>query len=299
MLNLPSPIIEIKDARLDGMQLFVKRDDLIHSAISGNKWRKLKYNLIYAKKNNIKKIITKGGAFSNHIYAVAAAGKYFDFQTIGIIRGEDVENPTLDFARKCGMKLVFVTRTEFRNINNITDVEQLGIETEESSFLPEGGTNQLALEGTKEIVDEAITQLGFCPEFCCVAAGTGGTAAGIIEGFDNQATILVFAALKGDFLQHDIANLLPQPYANWQFETNYHFGGYAKFDTTLIDFMNDFRQKTAIPLEPIYTGKLFYGIFDKIEKGFFPKGSRILAIHTGGLQGLDGFRFLHGDLLHK
>jgi 1-aminocyclopropane-1-carboxylate deaminase len=295
MLQIPSPVIEIFDARLKDVRLWVKRDDLIHPDIAGNKWRKLKYNLAFAQQKGYETLLTKGGAFSNHIYATAAAGWHYGFKTIGLIRGEAVGNPTLDFARKCGMELHFIDRTTFRNISETFDFQSIGINLTNKYFLPEGGTNALAIQGTTEIVAETIEQLGFCPDFWCVAAGTGGTAAGIIKGLDNQAQALVFSALKGDFLQKDIAAFVENHDQNWILQSDYHFGGYAKFTPTLIHFINDFRQKNDIPLEPIYTGKLFYGIFDLIEKGFFPKGTNILAIHTGGLQGLDGFRFLHGD----
>jgi 1-aminocyclopropane-1-carboxylate deaminase len=295
MLQIPSPIVEIFDARLKGVRLWVKRDDLIHPDISGNKWRKLKYNLIFAKEKQYQTLLTKGGAFSNHIYATAAAGLHYDFQTIGIIRGEEVKNPTLDFARRCGMNLHFVDRSTFRNINESFDFQTLGIDASNAYFLPEGGTNSLALKGSAELVAETITQLDFCPDFWCVAAGTGGTASGLIQGLDNQAEILVFSALKGDFLKNDIDSLLGNQYVNWNLQSDYHFGGYAKFTPELRAFIKDFNQKNDILLDPIYTGKLFYGIFDLIEKDFFPKGATILAVHTGGLQGIAGFQLLHGE----
>jgi 1-aminocyclopropane-1-carboxylate deaminase len=297
MLQIPSPIVEIFDERLKDVRLWVKRDDLIHPDISGNKWRKLKYNLLFAKEQGHETLLTMGGAFSNHIYATAAAGRHYGFHTIGIIRGEKVDNPTLDFACKCGMELHFIDRATFRNINTTFDFQSIGINTNKSLFLPEGGTNARAIKGSAEIVAEAVAQLGFVPDFWCVAGGTGGTASGIIKGLENQAKTLVFSALKGNFLQKDIDFFLENQYQDWTLQSDYHFGGYAKFTPTLIHFMNDFRQKNDIQLEPIYTGKLFYGIFDLIKKGFFPKGAKLLAIHTGGLQGLEGFRFLHGDNL--
>jgi 1-aminocyclopropane-1-carboxylate deaminase len=299
MFQIPSPIVEIKDERLKNVRLWMKRDDLIHPDISGNKWRKLKYNLAFAKKAGYETLLTKGGAFSNHIYATAAAGLHYGFKTIGIIRGENVTNPTLDFARQCGMDLYFVDRQSFRIVNADFDFQSLGIESAENYFLPEGGTNTLALKGSAELVTESIAQLGFCPDYYGVAGGTGGTAAGIISGLEGKAKVLVFSALKGDFLIQDIQNLLEKKENNWSLQSDYHFGGYAKFTPELIAFMNDFHQKHDIPLDPIYTGKLLYGIFDLVEKDFFPKGTNILAIHTGGLQGLAGFRFLHGDVLPK
>jgi 1-aminocyclopropane-1-carboxylate deaminase/D-cysteine desulfhydrase-like pyridoxal-dependent ACC family enzyme len=297
MFQIPSPIVEIKDERLKNVRLWIKREDLIHPDISGNKWRKLKYNIAFAKKSGCETLLTKGGAFSNHIYATAAAGLHYGFRTIGIIRGEAVENPTLDFARKCGMILHFVDRQQFRQINADFDFPSIGIDNANSYFLPEGGTNTLALKGSAELVAETIAQMDVVPDFYCVAGGTGGTAAGIISALEGTRKTLVFSALKGDFLIKDIQDLLEKGENNWSLQSDYHFGGYAKFTPELITFMNDFHQKHDIPLGPIYTGKLLYGIFDLIEKDFFPKGANILAVHTGGLQGLAGFRFLHGDVL--
>lgn len=298
MLIKPSPIVEIVEKDFGNIKLYLKRDDLIHPYISGNKWRKLKYNLIAAKAENHHTLLTKGGAFSNHIYSTAAAGAEFNFKTIGIIRGEPNENPTLNFAQKCGMKLVFVDRATFRSIDANFDFSTLGI-TEEVYFLPEGGTNQLALKGCEEIVAETLEQLGFTPDFFCVAAGTGGTASGIIRASKNISQTLTFSVLKGDFHQNEIEKLLQNPYPNWSVNTAYHFGGYAKLQTELLDFINQFYEKHQIPLDLVYTGKLMYGIYDLIRKGYFPNNSRIVAIHTGGLQGNIGFKYRFGsDLIH-
>ena len=295
--NILSPVLEITTELGGGVRLWIKRDDLIHSAVSGNKWRKLKYNLIAAQKENRKTLITKGGAFSNHIYATAAAGQLFGFQTIGIIRGERVRNPTLAFAESCGMKLVFVERDIFRTIDAGFPFENLGIDAADSCFLPEGGTNELAIEGAAEMANESIAQLGFVPDYFCLSAGTGGTAAGLINGLQGKSNVLVFSALKGDFLKNEVGKYLYSDFENWSLQTDYHFGGYAKFNQELITFINDFKQNQHIPLDPVYTGKMIYGVFEKIRKGHFPTGAKILAIHTGGLQGNIGFCFRHGDLL--
>lgn len=298
MLVKQSPIEEIIEEDFGNIKLYLKRDDLIHPYISGNKWRKLKYNLIEAKDKGYQILLTKGGAFSNHIYSTAAAGVEFNFKTIGIIRGEPNENPTLDFARKCGMRLIFVDRATFRDIDANFDFSTLGIR-EEVYFLPEGGTNQLALKGCQEIVAETIEQLKFTPDFFCMAAGTGGTTAGIIKGAAGISQIHTFSVLKGDFHQHEIAKLLQKPYSNWSVNTAYHFGGYAKFQPILLDFINHFYEKHQIPLDVVYTGKLLFGLFDLIRQGYFPDHSRIVAIHTGGLQGNIGFKHRFGsDLIH-
>ncbi len=295
--SINSPVTEIIGGLPGNVRLWLKRDDLIHPALSGNKWRKLKYNLLNAEQNNQKTLITKGGAFSNHIYATAAAAKMFGYDSIGIIRGEEVNNPTLDFAKSCGMKLVFIDRTLFRAIDEDFPHESIGIKSDGACFLPEGGTNQKAILGTAELAAETIGQLGFIPDYFCVPAGTGGTAAGLINGLKGEAKVQAYSALKGDFLKNEISRYLSDTAGEWTLETDYHFGGYAKYNAALIDFINDFKEKQGIQLDPLYTGKMMYGIYDKIRDGLFPPGSNILAIHTGGLQGNEGFRFRHGDLL--
>jgi 1-aminocyclopropane-1-carboxylate deaminase/D-cysteine desulfhydrase-like pyridoxal-dependent ACC family enzyme len=295
--GIQSPIVELNACLHNNVRLWMKRDDLIHPDVSGNKWRKLKYNLITARATKRQTLITKGGAFSNQIYAVAAAAKMFGFRSIGIIRGERVSNPTLDFATSCGMKLIFVDRSTFRDITADFPFEVLGIDVAGGYFLPEGGTNNLALHGAAELADESIAQLGFTPDYFCLPAGTGGTAAGLINGLKGRAKVLAFSALKGDFLKTEIGNYLDADAGVWSLETDYHFGGYARHNASLIAFINDFKEKYGIQLDPVYTGKMMFGIIDKVNNGHFPPGSNILAIHTGGLQGNEGFRFRYGDLL--
>ncbi len=310
-----SPLQRLDDARLaaQNIQLFIKRDDLIHTphlsqkapSVSGNKFRKLKYNLLEMQQLNKHGLITFGGAFSNHIHAVAAAGQLLSVPTVGIIRGEKppVLNTTLAFAESCGMSLHFISRSEYRNKDLI--VKDLENQYPDYYWLPEGGTNTFALHGVAEIVPEIITDLGAQPDYICVACGTGGTTAGIVSAtstLSKPINVLGFSALKGDFLEQEVAELLNQAkntiYTEggifdlkkyWHINNDYHFGGYAKWTPTLIDFINDFKQKHAIPLDPIYTGKMLYGIFDLVEKGFFPKNTTLVAVHTGGLQGIEGF----------
>lgn len=270
-----------------GVELFLKREDRIHPIISGNKYRKLKYNLEEAKKQNFNLLLTFGGAFSNHIAAVAAVGQEFGFNTIGVIRGEELEdeinvNPTLKFAQSCGMHFKFISREDYRLKNSIEFIKALKTEFGNFYFIPEGGTNPLAIKGCEEILTE--TDKGF--EFVCCSVGTGGTVSGLINCSKPSQQILGFSALKGDFLKEDIGKFAKKN--NWQLITEYHFGGYAKINEELISFINKFKNKYQIPLDPIYTGKMMYGIFDLIHNGFFPKGSKILAIHTGGLQGIEG-----------
>ncbi len=269
------------------ISLFIKRDDLLHPHISGNKFRKLKYNLAEAKAKKYNKILTYGGAFSNHIVAVAAAGKEYGFQTIGIIRGEELvsqiaDNPSLQFAQECGMQLEFISREQYRHKNEIAALEYWQKKYGEIYVLPEGGTNELAVKGCEEI----LTAADEVYDFICCAAGTGGTISGIINSAMPHQKIIGFPALKGDFLQEDIRNFTHEN--NWELQTDYHFGGYAKTTSKLIQFLNDFHAQHQIPLDPIYTGKMVYGVMDLIQKNYFKKGSKILLIHTGGLQGIRG-----------
>lgn len=276
-----------------GIALWVKREDLLHPTISGNKWRKLKYNLEEAKRLQHDTLLTFGGAYSNHIAAVAAAGQEFGFKTIGIIRGEEhlPLNPTLSFATLAGMELHYVSREAYRQKTDPVYLAQLTEQFNQPYLIPEGGTNSLAVQGCTEIV----ANIPIDYDYLCCASGTGGTLAGIIAGLDGRKQALGFPALKGgDFLREEIEQLVyrynGQHYDNWQLITEYHFGGYAKVKPELLDFMRHFQQEHNLPLEPVYTGKMFYGLVDLIQKGFFPKGSRIVAVHTGGLQGNAGFK---------
>lgn len=271
----------------DGIEVYLKREDAIHSFVSGNKYRKLKYNLFEAEKLGFKTLLTFGGAYSNHIAAVASAGQILGFKTIGIIRGEELideieSNPTLNYAKQCGMQFKFVSREVYRDKTSDDFLNRLSEEFQEFYTIPEGGTNTLAVKGCEEILidkDEVF-------DYICCAVGTGGTISGIINGAKPHQQVLGFPALKGDFLQEDISKFATK--SHWELISDYHFGGYAKINAELISFINGFKLENNIPLDPVYTGKMMFGIFDLIEKKQFPKGSKILAIHTGGLQGISG-----------
>jgi len=267
--------------------LWLKPDYLNHESISGNKYRKLKYNLLEAKKNGHSRLLTFGGAYSNHIAAVASAGKEFGFKTIGIIRGEELQdkiksNATLLFAESCGMQFKFVTRDAYRLKTETEFLKMLKLKFGDFYLLPEGGTNQLAIHGCAEILtkDDAHYDLICCP------VGTGGTIAGIINASLPHQKILGFPALKGDFLKTDITKFVNK--SNWELITDYHFGGYAEINEELISFINQFKVDFDIPLDPIYTGKMMFGIMDMTAKNKISKETKILAIHTGGLQGIKG-----------
>jgi len=281
------PILEEKK-----LELFIKREDLIHPFVSGNKFRKLKHNLFAAKNQQKETLLTFGGAFSNHIVATAVAASLNGFKSIGIIRGEElgkdlektlVTNATLREAHKSGMTFEFVSRTAYRNKSSQEFRNQLKEKFGNFYLIPEGGTNNLAVKGCEEIL--TIEDLKF--DYICCAIGTGGTISGLINSAKKQQQVIGFPALKGDFLQEEIQKYTSKE--NWHLETAYHFGGYAKYNEDLIRFINQFSTENKILLDPIYTGKMVFGILDLIEKNYFPENSKILAIHTGGLQGIDGF----------
>ena len=269
------------------VKVFIRREDLIHPFVSGNKFRKLKYNLLQAKKENQHTLLTFGGAYSNHIAATAFAGKENGFQTVGVIRGEELEakideNPTLQFAQDCGMKFEFVSRDAYRLKDTANFVEKLREKHGSFYLVPEGGTNEFAVNGCEEILNKADEDY----DFICCAVGTGGTISGLINGSFEGQKVLGFPALKGDFLQKDIRNFAKNN--NFSLLNEYHFGGYGKVTSELIEFINSFYKKNKIPLDPIYTGKMVFGVIDLIQKNYFPKNAKILLIHTGGLQGVAG-----------
>lgn len=269
------------------VSLTIKREDLIHPLISGNKFRKLKYNLIEAKKNGLDTLLTYGGAFSNHIAATAYAGKESGFKTIGVIRGEELyhkwhENPTLKLAHEYGMKFHFISRDVYHKKENGTEIDDLKGLFGPFYRLPEGGSNELAVRGCEEILTEEDAAF----DFICVSIGTGGTIAGISNASNSKQHVLGFPALKGNFLKEDIRKFAHKE--NWEMQTDYHFGGYAKVNSELIEFINEFKRKTKIPLDPIYTGKLIFGILDLVKNDYFQANTKILVIHTGGLQGIAG-----------
>lgn len=273
------------------VSLHIKREDVIHDYISGNKYRKLKYNVVEAQKLGYTRLLTFGGAYSNHIAATAAAGKKVGLSTIGIIRGEELgkdlaytlsENDTLRFASDCGMKLKFISRASYKEKESSLFLEALKNELGSFYTIPEGGTNSLAIRGCEEILIEKDHVF----DYIICAVGTGGTISGIINASQTSQHVIGFPALKGDFLSEEIKKYSDR--TNWELKNDYHFGGYGKINMDLVEFINTFRIEQGIALDPIYTGKMLYGLFDMIQKGVFLKNTRILAIHTGGLQGISG-----------
>lgn len=285
-----SILTKIDDALLEQyhIKLWMKRDDLLHPVISGNKWRKLKYILDHALSLGADTIISMGGAYSNHLHALSYVGKVLGLRTIGLVRGEQPEvlTPTLQDMKNWGMELKFVSRTDYRLLRQYRNWQDLPNLKPRQYWLPEGGAQALALKGVAELVSEIEMPC----DILCVPCGTGTTLAGLIEAVPEQVTVLGFAALKNaGFLTAEVEAMLSRPRNNWRIDLDYHFGGFAKTNAGLSAFIDDFELKTTIPLEPVYTGKMMYAIYDLIGKHYFKPGQRIIALHTGGLQGKRGF----------
>ncbi len=275
------------------IKVYIKRDDLLHPEISGNKWRKLKYNLSNASQLGFNTLLTFGGAYSNHIYAVASAGKNFGFNTIGVIRGEEhlPLNPTLQFAVNCGMQLHYLDRTTYRNRNDISFQNSLLQKYGNAYIVPEGGSNMLALKGAAEV----IQSIDIDYDYICCANGTGGTIAGLISGLNGRKKVLGFPSLKGAEFLYDTIDQFVFEYngkyiKNYNLILDYNFGGYAKINYDLIKFMDELTKTNNVPLDPVYTAKMMYGINDLIKNKYFPEETKVVAVHTGGLQGLMGMQ---------
>jgi 1-aminocyclopropane-1-carboxylate deaminase len=280
-----SELNKINDPFLDQHQvsLWIKRDDLLHPIISGNKWRKLKYNLNAALSSGADTLISMGGTYSNHLHALAYVGMRLNLKTIGIIRSEQPASltPTLQDMANWGMELHFISRSEYRQYRHYKHWQDLPDGNTKLYWLPEGGANAYALQGIADL----MTELDIDFDTVCVA-----TLAGLIEAALETTSVLGFAALKkAAFLQADVQSFLTADRHNWDILLDYHQGGFARITPTLTQFMIEFSQKTAIPLEPVYTGKMLFGLYDLIAKGYFKPGQRIVALHTGGLQGNRGY----------
>lgn len=278
-LQIPSPLIQLPKEAFPGYDVWVKRDDLIHKDIPGNKWRKLRLNIDFAFAHQKTGIITFGGAFSNHITATAAACYYAGLESIGILRGEEVSNPALKTARDFGMQLRFISRELYKQKSEPDFLEKiLGIETDKYHVVPEGGANALGAEGCRDIVDEIDVPFDFIINAC----GTGTTTAGILKAIQPHQTAIGISVLKnGGFLKDEIAQWTDTSALDLQ--TDFHFGGYAKTTTELLGFIRNFQNEYNIPLDYVYTGKMMFALQQLIAKDYFPKGSRIIAVHTGGV----------------
>ncbi len=284
-----SPVHQIRHKTFDeqGLKVFIKRDDLIHPIISGNKWRKLKYTLKQAQAENKTHLVTFGGAYSNHLLATAAAAAKFGFKSTGFVRGEEIDNDTLFLCHLHGMNLLFTDRESYRNKSALFN--QHFSEDATAFFIDEGGASALAAQGCSELIDELTDTYDHI--FC--ACGTGTTAAGIINGINQHKLNTRFHAVpvlkNGEFMRNEIDKYLINP-VDYSLHTDYHFGGYAKVTDELTGFIKQFVASTGILIEPIYTGKMLYALYNLAAKQHFKSGSKILVIHTGGIWGLLGMR---------
>ncbi len=277
------------------ISIHVKRLDLIHPEVNGNKWFKLKYNLQKASTNAHRTLLTFGGAYSNHIHATASAGKIFGLKTIGIIRGEEPANwsPTLLYAKQNGMQLEFITRLAYAEKETEDFVGWLHEEYGSFHLVPEGGSNYLGVNGCMEILTESDKKNY---DYICCACGTGATLAGLLLSASPSQKLIGFPVFKhGEFLNDEVikhlkyflmnAELAQEFQSQFSLASDYHFGGYAKWNDELLMFIQKFGMKYDIPLDQVYTGKMLFGILDMVRKNYFPPGARILILHTGGLQG--------------
>lgn len=284
--RLPSPVEEIRDERLAarGVRLYLKRDDLIHPEIPGNKWRKLNYNVSAAREQGHSTLLTFGGAYSNHIRATAAVGHHFGFSTIGIIRGEEHSplNWSLNYATNYGMQLSYLDRSTYRHKYQSDLIAHLRDMYGDFYLLPEGGSNALAVRGCADVP----TEITMTFDVICCPVGTGGTLAGLAAGLYPGQRALGFAVLKGGhFLDREVAELQRKAYqrvwTNWSIEYYFHFGGFAKSKSDLDSFVDDFDRRHQLRLDHVYVAKMMYGIFALIERGTFSSGSVVVAVITG------------------
>ncbi len=269
----------------------MKREDLIHPVVSGNKWRKLKYNLARAKEEGYHTILSFGGAYSNHIHAFALAAREEGFRAIGVIRGEKIIplNPTLADAERNEMMLHFLSREEYRRKNEPEFLRMLSTRVGDFYHVPEGGSNAEGVKGCMEIAPE----IGVPYDVLCAPCGTGTTLAGIIASVPEGKKVMGFPVLKGgDFLYKEIQTFLGETGVhvgdNWGLQCGYHFGGYAKWNEELMSFIHQFKELHDIQLDQVYTGKMMFGLMEMIGQNYFLPGTSIVALHTGGLQGLPG-----------
>lgn len=280
--QIHAPLFEEK-----GLKVFIKRDDLIHPIISGNKWRKLKYLLKQAQTEGKNHLVTFGGAYSNHLLATAAAASKFGFKSTGFVRGEEVNNDTLFLCRLHGMNLIFTDRESYRDKQTLFDKHFA--DDNQAFFIDEGGASPLGVKGCSELIDELTKSYDHI--FC--ACGTGTTAAGVINGISQHQLDTQFHGVpvlkNGEFLRTGIDSFLTQP-NEYQLHTDYHFGGYAKTTPELINFIKQFVSSTGILIDPVYTSKMLYAVYDLAAKNYFKHGSKTLVIHTGGIWGLLGMK---------
>jgi 1-aminocyclopropane-1-carboxylate deaminase len=301
-MNSPADYIQtlddpvLKDANID---VNVLRLDKYTPCASGNKYFKLKYNVEAAKQQGYDRLLSFGGAFSNHIHALAIAGQKHQMKTIGFIRGDEQQilNDTLEDAVTAGMSLHYVSRKEYRLRNNEDYLAEIQEKYPDAYIIPEGGCNALGVKGCLEILNLVTEDF----DTVILPCGTASTLAGIIMSAPEKQVVGVSVLKGGHYLNDEVFKFSMQlniPCGNhWLISHDYHCGGYAKLSKPLAQFMVDFEERNTIPVEPIYSGKMFFALYQMIAKGDISPGSRVVAIHTGGMQGLRGKRQELANLL--
>lgn len=316
--NVPLQTLQWELARRRGVEVLVRRDDLVDANLSGNKFYKLFYNLQQAKSLGHRRLLSFGGAYSNHLYALAAAGRDFGFGTLGVIRGERPMrlSPMLQDAERWGMQLHFVSRSDYKENKGSSQEDQgkdsycsagasefwQGLHRCYGDFyrIPEGGANALGFQGT-QVIGWALQQQmeGDC-SYVCLACGTGSTMAGVAAGIathaggvGSSANVLGFSVLKGEGDMAaaiiDLHQSLALEVNNWRLISGYHGGGYGKkLPRAMAGFREDFERETRLDLDPVYTAKMCWGVAQLLAQGYWPRGSRVVLVHTGGLQGRRG-----------
>lgn len=296
-LKLPSRLepLDLKHSQQKQLNVFLKRDDKIHPIVCGNKWRKLKYNLLKIKQQQSKEVISFGGCWSNHLHALGWCCHRLQIPLIAMVRGEPgrYKSAMISDLEKWDAEIHWLSREDYRLKNDKNWLQQLQDKFKQAVIIPEGGSNQLALQGVIELAKEAIEQSSQPIDYFCAAVGSGGTLAGLIKAFEATHTrVIGIPVLKGaSDLEKRINHLLDSDGTNsqnWELVEGYEFGGYAKYNELLCSYVQEFYEQSQILLEPIYTAKLLWGIEDLIQKDFFRKGSNLVILHSGGLQGLRG-----------
>lgn len=271
-----------------GVKILIKREDLNHPTISGNKWWKLKYNIAEAINSHHRIIGTFGGAYSNHLFATASAAQENNLRLIAFVRGEETSplNSTVAHVQRTGSQIVYLSRDDYRRKNDTDFIQSLQRLYGNFFLIPEGGTNEHAITGVAEFAQQELMPLDF--NYLVLPVGTGGTLTGVVAGLQGQRHVIGVSALKGSFHRDEITKLFSRyvgrTFENWEVLDNYHFGGYAKTTEGLLHFIQETNREHQLPLEHVYTGKMIMAIIEEIQKGRFEKGSTILALHTGGLQ---------------
>lgn len=273
-----------------GIELRMLRLDEIHPQISGNKWYKLKHNLLAARAQSHNTVLSFGGAYSNHLVALAAASNACALQSIGIIRGEAPSqlNPALEFVQSQGMALHFISRSDYRHKEDPVFINELEQRFGSFYMIPEGGSNLLGIKGCMEIAAHLRWSHDPAPRFVFMACGTAATLTGVVSAVSPGCEVVGVSVLKGrDTLSEQVSAwlhmLASKPAVQWSIKTGFHHGGYGKTSAELTSFIEAFEERTGIPLEPIYTGKMMWGLYQMIESGEIGRGAQIIALHTGGL----------------